>query len=301
MISLSICIPVYRQVPTDLVQALEVQAYRCISPVDIIVMDDGSPEAFQSKLRQMRITDKTSVCFLSENVGRARIRNQLTARASGEYLLFLDGDSGVPDEDFLQRYLDCLPWNGVVCGGRIYPEAPLQPEWKLHWTYGRYLESRPAEFRNKQGYRSFMTNNFLISREIALEFPFNEALTTYGHEDTWFGYELSERAVPIMHIDNPVVHLELDPAAVFLEKTRDGLHNLGYLQETFAQSHPGFARSVTLLRTVNRFHKRGFCGWTGWWFWITKPWLEQNLLGRNPRLFAFQIYKLGYFCAFVAP
>ncbi|MBK9012976.1 MAG: hypothetical protein IPM82_02230 [Saprospiraceae bacterium] len=64
-----------------------------------------------------------------------------------------------------------------------------------------------------------MTNNFLIPRQLFLEIQFDETLRQYGHEDTLFGMELARRQVPIVHIDNPLEHIGLEPVDVFLRKT----------------------------------------------------------------------------------
>jgi hypothetical protein len=42
-------------------------------------------------------------------------------------------------------------------------------------------------------------------------------LTTYGHEDTLFGYQLRINGISFQHIENPVLNSNLDDNQQFLE------------------------------------------------------------------------------------
>ena len=60
---------------------------------EIIVVDDGSSDGSPSRIDQYK--DSVQFIQLIDNVGPAEARNQGASRATGEYLVFLDGDDGL--------------------------------------------------------------------------------------------------------------------------------------------------------------------------------------------------------------
>ena len=87
---ISICIPVYNFNITSLVNELSNQVNSLNIPCEIIVIDDCS-ENFK-RINKIEC-EKHTYIELSENIGRARIRNLFLKYAKYEYLLFLDCDS----------------------------------------------------------------------------------------------------------------------------------------------------------------------------------------------------------------
>jgi glycosyltransferase involved in cell wall biosynthesis len=86
-----------------IVPAYKVQAYlhECIESVlgqgysdfELIAVDDCSPDGSGAILDDFAVRDaRVSVLHLPENVGLGRARNAGMARATGDYLLFLDSD-----------------------------------------------------------------------------------------------------------------------------------------------------------------------------------------------------------------
>ena len=228
---LSILIPVYAYEVEPLVRDLQQQASKLTLDWEIRLLDDASPNQWQVKNRQLAQLPGVFYEELPENVGRAKIRNLLGQQARYEYLLFLDSDSGVDQPGFLLNYLAHLAPNRVLCGGRSYlPQAPKAPFY-LHWWYGTQREVRSAIDRRQQPYAGFMTNNFVVPKEVIRRIPFDETVTTYGHEDTLFGFQLEAAGVEIHHLDNPVLHIGLDEAEHWLKKQRIAIQNLYRLHQ----------------------------------------------------------------------
>lgn len=292
---LTVCVPLYRQRADSLAEALTQQA--CGLPVEILFLDDGSGPVWDIHLDELATLPSLRLERLTNNAGRAAVRNQLAQRARGTWLLFLDGDSELVSPDFIRKYLAELPFEGVICGGRIYPPK-VEKELVLHHVYGTSQESRPASLRAQSPYRSFMTNNFLVSAAYLRAHPFEERLRQYGHEDTLFGFFLKKNEVPIRHIDNPVRHGVLEPGGIFLEKTRQALRNLIFLTQLMgAERHP-FEQSVRLLHAAARLRRLGLRRGMGKLFVWVRQRLEKYLTtAERPSVFWFQVYKLGYFCA----
>ena len=283
---LSILIPVYNFSIEPLVVALAAQAEALSIDWEIRCYDDGSIPEWRSVNQPVALLPQVIYQELEQNIGRAAIRNLLAQDARFPYLLFLDNDSGIVRADFLRTYVQNLPTEGILYGGRVYTDdPPADPAWRLHWTYGHRRESLPLDRRVAAPYESFMTNNFCVPRTLMLEIGFDAQLTTYGHEDTIFGQELAQRGIPIVHLDNPVVHLGLEAAPVFLRKQAEALQNLTYLQ----QQYPAFR--TRLLALEARLPASA-------WALLAKlapallPWLEKQLSGSQPRMSALDVWKL---------
>ncbi len=260
---LTICLPVYRFDPTVLVRELVRQAATLTHSVEVLVYDDASPaadrEIYQKELEAMR-AEGVNYRLLPSNLGRAAIRNLLARDAGHETLLFLDADSGIERADFLAAYLRAAGQTTapLLMGGRIYaPEPPADTNKLLHWHYGHRRESRSAEERRRQPWHGFMSNNFLVRRDLLLQHPFDESIAGYGHEDTLWALQLRRAGVgEIVHLDNPVVHLDLEEATVFLDKQRRATENLRRL----LRDHPYL--ETRLSAAVKRLRKWSIWGLT---------------------------------------
>ncbi|MGB3547436.1 MAG: glycosyltransferase [Saprospiraceae bacterium] len=260
---LTICLPVYRFDPTALVRELVRQAAALPHPVEVLVYDDASPAqdraAYQPGLQAL-CGQGVSYRLLPENLGRAAIRNLLAREAAHEALLFLDADSGIVRTDFLAAYLQAVAETAapLLMGGRVYAqEPPADPVKLLHWHYGHRRESRSAEERRRRPWHGFMSNNFLVRRDLLLRHPFDETIAGYGHEDTLWALQLHRAGVTgIVHLDNPVVHLDLEEATVFLDKQRRATENLRRL----LRDHPYL--ETRLSAAVKRLRKWSIWGLT---------------------------------------
>ncbi|WAC03342.1 hypothetical protein N7U66_07340 [Lacinutrix neustonica] len=117
----------------------------------------------------------------------------------------------------------------------------------MRYNYGVRFEDKKAFLRKEKPYHSFMTNNFIVPKATLEKIPFKEELVAYGHEDTFFAYELRKHCLPIIHMDNSVLHLDLDTNGDFIEKTKAGIKNLILLKS----NHPEFMEYSKLLSLIN--------------------------------------------------
>lgn len=286
---LSILIPVYEYDVRQLVCALNKQGQALGVSFEIRCYDDGSSEAVRLLNREMNDLPEVVYKEMPVNLGRSGIRNLLAAEARHPYLLFIDGDAGVVDDQFLQRYLRVAEPHSVFVGGTAYrPEPPDDIRHLLRWTYGRQREQRTACQRNLESLLGFSTFNFLIPAEVFQQVRFDERMKGYGHEDTLFGWELRRLGIAIRHIDNPLYHLGLDTGALFLEKTRHAVENL-YRLKTLC---PGVdTRLLKTLRLIRRLRVarllRGLLR-------MLRPRMEAQLLGAKPSIRVLDWYKLSW-------
>ena len=252
---ISICIPIYNFNVSLLVEELSRQAQQYKEEIEIILIDDCSSEEFKSI---HRISCKNHQYIeLNQNIGRARIRNLFLDYALYNYLLFLDCDSIITTNDFLLKYINTIKSSKmeVICGGAIYPKDSPSRSKMLRWKYGVIKESQDAKTRNIKPNRSFMTNNFLIEKQILSTIRFNEGLKEYGHEDTLFGFELDKKGVIINHIENPILHGEIDNNKVFLLKTEKAILNLIIISNTESKT---ITSEVKLLSYYSKLSEKHF-------------------------------------------
>lgn len=263
--------------------------------VQILVFDDASENDVKQANRRLENERDVIYYEMERNVGRSSIRNRLAERADGSCLLFLDDDSKIIHQDFLKNYIDHWSDEAVVCGGRKYTkELPLK-QYGLHWYYGRYKESKTAEQRAAKPYESFHSNNFVIPKKIWEKVPFDESLSQYGHEDTLLGYELKKNHIPVIHINNQVIHSQLDDNKDFLRKSKLAVENLKFLYDRGDQ---GFINSVKLLQTYHRIRKGGLKHvFAGYYKMKRNKWERHLINAEEPSLRIFNLYKLGYLCS----
>jgi cellulose synthase/poly-beta-1,6-N-acetylglucosamine synthase-like glycosyltransferase len=287
---ISICIPVYNFNITLLVNELSKQAKSLNVQYEIIIIDDCSGNF---KEINKSVCKNYHYIELSENIGRAKIRNLFLKYAKYEYLLFLDCDSLIGTSDFLLKYTEIIKKAPkVVCGGRIYDTSRPPREKMLRWKYGILRESQPCLIRQKFPYQSFMTNNFLISKRILEGIKFDERITRYGHEDTLFGFSLNKNNVSITHIDNPVINGDIENNNEYLNKTEEGVINLISILN-YLNFDEELINDIALLRFYNKVRRARIIIKLS--FALFKPLIVFLLTKGYFNLYLFDFYKLGIF------
>jgi len=289
---LSICIPIYNFNVTTLINKLSQQINKTDFPCEIILIDDCSAEEFK-KINE-NVCRKEIFIRLDKNVGRAKIRNLFLKYAKYDYLLFLDCDTFIISDDFVAKYISAICRNeyDVVCGGVIYNNYRPERSKMLRWKYGIKKESKPFNIRVLSPNKSFMTGNFLINRRIFEQIKFDERITEYGHEDTLFGFMLKKKGINVKHIDNPVLHGDIDYNAGYLKKTENGIINLIHILGYMGYDHQ-FIQDVTLLNIYNDLSSKKLTGIINIVFICFKPLLKFMFIKGYINLMLFDFYKLG--------
>jgi hypothetical protein len=287
---LSILIPSYNFDVRKLVHQLHQQGILLPVPFEIICIEDASLQEYVDLNQSINSLPFVTHQVLSKNLGRSKIRNYLATLAQYDYLLYMDCDSMPVSDTYLSNYIVQIQPNQLLYGGRCYQEqAPKDSELYFHWHYGIHREQSTSKDRQKNAYQSFMTNNFLIPKNIFQLIRFEETLTQYGHEDTLFGLELQQKNIPIYHIDNPLEHIGLESNHVFLKKSELAIQNLYILHSQHAV-HGEIKLLHFFLQTKRLYLHYPLLII----FLFIKKILKKNLFSRHPQLTLFDFYKLGY-------
>ena len=286
--TLSILIPTYNYHARALVRALQELVMKEGVEAEIVVGDDASTEE-TAWMEEAATWEGVRVVHYAENAGRAAHRNRMAETALGEWLLFIDCDAAVEADFSLRAYLEATTKAPVVCGGVRTPAINPNPEATLRYAYERAADRhRSAGERNRKPYFHLTTFNLFVRRDVFLNIRFDETCQDYGYEDALFGVELAKRDIPILHIDNPLIHMGIESNSIYLKKTETALQTLKRLQGKM-QGHSH------VENTANRL-KQYHLTWLVRLFYCTfyKP-IRHNLLGSRPNLTLFSFYKLGYF------
>ena len=189
-------------------------------------------------------------------------------------------------DEYIINYLEQDDKYEVVYGG--YSLA-FGDNSNLRFIYEKSAEkAHIAIKRNHHPYQDLHTANLLISQRVILSIPFDERILNYGYEDVLLGKRLEENKIEILHIDNPLTLDNYESNSDYLDKTKEGLQTL----KKFSNELNGYSRILTISNRISRFHQK----WIIKLYWkLCQKHLETKLLGKNPNLSTFTIYKLAYF------
>lgn len=303
-IDLSILLPSYNNVCVSLVQALQRQADALRGKLDkpfryeIIVADDCSTDAACIDANRV-IGDMLHCRYLrmEQNVGRAQIRNVLISESCGDYVLLIDSDLFLCDDNYLYKYATStadVVYGGTRIGGEglamVDDEANTENlKGNLRYIYEKKAEpSHRAVFRQLRPNQEISVCNLYARRDIMEAHPFDSRFKAYGYEDVLFGKRLAESGIEVTHIDNPVLINEFEPNSVFVKKTEEAILTLC----RFEQDLEGYSNLKTKVSTLGRYIPLSLFRL---WHRIMKNKEKRNLTGSKPSLLLFKLYKLGFF------
>ena len=290
---LSILVPIYNYNVYPLVVALHKQCTDCGIAFEILCQDDASNSSANTMNEKVNTLSNCSFIALKENLAHRENRNSLAAKAQFDYLLFIDGDSIIIDDQYIKKYIDNLLDFDIVYGGRLHPEKCPSDNQKLRWKYGKFIEDKSAANRKKTPFQSLLFNNTVIKKACFNKVKFDTDIKKYGHDDTQLSYQLSLLHSKVNHIENPVEHGDIDTNLVYLNKTKGSLENLKLLYEEEKID-------LEFVRMIQLYH---FLKSTKITFIISKihsffeKQVVQNLTGKNPNLFLFNWFRVGYLCS----
>ena len=288
---LSILIPTYNYDCAFLVAELKKQADSLKITYEIIVQDDCSTQFIEENskiglLQYCIFTRNTS------NLGRTQTRNLLSQKAKFDWLLFLDSDVIPTHENFIKNYINYLQTeNSVVIGGIDYKDETVCSSKILRYKFGKEREVVAIDKRQKNPFSYVLSGNILIKKSIFDRFNFSENSNLYGL-DIYFAYQLFLNKILIIHIENPVYHLGIEENEVFFKKSLDAVNT----RKNHLADLKHIEKVNSLLKHYNFLKKYKLDGLTYQLFLKTESYLRSKIICKNPNLFLFDLYRLGYIC-----
>jgi len=292
---LSIVIPIYNQDVRPLVTTLMKQCNKLNINYQILCFDDMSEQKYKDMNKELAFRINVNYTEMTENLGRSKIRNWLGKAAFFDYILFLDGDSTVKNKDFIKNYMDHLPTEAVIYGGRKYaPKKPRAQKKILHWKYGSKREALPAKKRKKDPYLNFQSNNFLIPEKIFKNHLFDERVNGYGYEDLLYAFDLQKAGIPVWHIDNPVIHDGLEMNHIFIQKTENAIKNLVTLYKE--NKIPG----TRLIKSYEKLKNYNLLNSFAWTYKKMEDKIKESMMSDKPSIIYFNTWKLKLFIDYIS-
>ena len=288
---ISILIPCYDFNALPLVKRLEKEALTLSIAYEIICIDDGSFSPLNENNQQINALTNCLFIESKKNVGRIANRKLLSDKAQYNWLLFIDVDTMPKNEKFLETYLSHINKKDAVFGGFFYNKESFSNDNSLRFTFGKKREQVPSKKRMRNPYKYIISSNYMINKSIFDQIEVPEDINGYAL-DYFFGAQLKTNNVHITHIDNEVIHHDLDDNNEFLEKTRSALDNLKYMNNNnYIKKHDiSILKAYNFLKILlleNMFYAM---------IKTVNNKIETNLMSKKPSLVAFDLYRLAYLC-----
>lgn len=296
---LSICIPIYNFDVNDLVNDLDNQIVSNEFDAEIILIDDASNQDFIDLNKNLE-SKVAQFIFLDKNIGRSKIRNLFLNYSHSEYLLFLDCDGKIINQNFLKNYIDFIKTKNpdVIFGGRKVSDVKPDPQFGLRWKFATERENLPVAQRLNAPYLDFQTNNFVVKKSVLEKIPFNEKITQYGYEDLVFSKDLQDHQIKIDHIDNPIFNNDVESNSIFMSKADQSAKSLAQL----INNDKSFDKvsQIRLAKAYLMMKKTGFIFVYKLLYNLSKSWIQKKLLTGKASLKVLDFYKLGQLIGYMS-
>ena len=206
--STSIIVTTYNR-PDALKLSLESMLRQTVAPDEIIVADDGSTGDTRAVVEALAGASSIPVLHVwQEDRGfrLSAIRNRAIARASGDYILQVDGDV-LLDRHFVSDHLELAERGFFVCGSRVRLSPEVTRRVLSDEHFRPTLFNMPLSFA-ANSLRSRLLRHWMATRygrridhlrgcnmafwrdDLIRVNGFNEDLTQWGHEDGEIAFRL---------------------------------------------------------------------------------------------------------------
>ena len=170
MTKVSVIIPCYN-VEKYLRQCLDSVINQTLKDIEIICVNDGSPDNSIQILQEYAQKDGRVVIIDRENKGVAESRNEGIKKANGEFVCFMDPDDLYPSNDILETLYNRAVENDVkICGGEFSDFSIEEPE--LKQNYNRkcgYLFNKDGIIFYKDYQYDYGFTRFIYSKEFLIK------------------------------------------------------------------------------------------------------------------------------------
>ena len=184
---ISIILPVYNGAEY-LAESIESILNQTYAHLEIVLVDDGSPDGCPQICDEYATTDKRIVVIHKENGGLSDARNVGTKKAVGDYVYYLDSDDEIPLDSIetMVEYSKMYPKAEIIVGKMQCPQKPAMYRDQLFGAlcvFNNNLEFQktffcnsnriPVNACNKLILKKFLiTNNLFFKKDLIYEDQF---------------------------------------------------------------------------------------------------------------------------------
>ncbi len=191
---------------------------RPLSRIELLVMDDASPDGSGDTLTQLDGLGPLRVLRNVENLGYLRTCNRGAAVAEGDYIAFLNNDT-VVTLGWLEELLESFrlfPSTGLAGSMLLYPDGRVQESggivWQdgTAWNYGRGEDPASPEVRFARDVDYVSGAAILVPSALFRELGgFDNRYAPAYYEDTDLALQIRERGLRvIVQPSSRVIHFE---------------------------------------------------------------------------------------------
>ena len=216
---LSVVVPTYgrRELSTRTLRSLVAQVDA--PPFEVVVVDDGADPGLTAHVESLGLALDVRVVHHPENRGRSAARNTGIARATGDVVVFLDGDM-VVEPGFVAAHAAGHDGPDTVVLGDIRTAPEMGRRAFVDYIDSRGVKKIPSSEPIPARY--FMTGNSSVARPLLERAGgFDEEFDEYGGEDTEMGYRLADHGGRFRHAAGAISwHLDLNEVPRMAERLR---------------------------------------------------------------------------------
>lgn len=222
IIDCSVIIPVYNSDPVLLKKCIESIRTNKTITYEILLIDDGSQPAYEAEYRKLCVKKDQVRYIRCEHAGVSRARNTGLYISRGTYVTFVDSDDRMASGG-LDLAVGLLKKSGLnlligqitrnerllqsqpVTMKKTALKASLKGISRLRIYYMTFQDSL---FRQKDKWINRAPHGRVLSRELALECPFQEELS-FGEDVIW-NFDLLDRSGEIMLLICPLYYYRIN-------------------------------------------------------------------------------------------
>jgi len=285
---LSVLIPTYNYPTFKLAKDIHGQCEELKIIFEILVSEDGGNQFLEIN-RKINELSHASYIENTYNKGRVGNKNLLLKKSKFELKLLLDSDVFPSSRYIISKYLDfSKKHTAFACFGGITYETKNSSTNSLRYNYGIKRESKDAETRSQDPFKLFLTSNTLLKN---CDLRFEEKITHYGFEEIVFAENLKNKNIPVFHIDNTVIHENLESNQTFIDKITEGLRTLIFLEKSKIIDKG----KNKVSKLYHMFAKLYLTNLLRWFFQLSEKIILKQLINKGRPLWLFDLYRLLYF------
>lgn len=201
----SVIVPIYKVEPY-LRRCLDSIVNQTYTNLEIILIDDGSPDACPQICDEYAARDNRIVVIHKENGGLSDARNAGLDICKGEYISFIDSDDWV-DEKYIEMLLDLAVKENAdiaVASCQYVSDNPLQGKKMFSSAFGKIsYENILIEIFGKQNPSFVAAWGKIFRRSLIRQFKFPKGKI---HEDEYLNYQWFFKARKIVCEPNSIYY-----------------------------------------------------------------------------------------------
>lgn len=220
----SLIVPVYN-VEKYIRQCIDSIVCQSYSNLEIILVDDGSPDKCGEIINEYAATDKRIIAIHQDNHGLSAARNAGIIQCTGEYITFVDSDDWI-EQNYVMRLMEAVHSSGkdiVMCDYTLF-----------HDTYdiksNKQIESEPINLSSSEAMHSTLSGKLRISvwgrvytRKLFSDdviFPVDRS-----YEDTSIIFRLISLSNGICSLNKSLYYYRIRSGSITRTRTMDNIHD----------------------------------------------------------------------------